>query len=55
MKGFQAKREIAVTGYVDRRTLDRLHAMTRTPTADELANRFPGSTCTPTRGSTRGA
>ncbi len=46
VKGFQAKRGIAVTGYVDRRTLARLHAMTHTPTADELANRFPGSTTT---------
>ena len=42
VKGFQAKREIAVTGYVDQRTLDRLAAMTHTPTADELANRQPG-------------
>jgi len=42
VRGFQEKRRIAVTGYVDRRTLDRLHAMTHTPTADELANRFPG-------------
>jgi len=41
VKGFQAKREIAVTGYVDQRTLDRLAGMTRTPTADELANRLP--------------
>ena len=39
VRGFQAKREIAVTGYVDRRTLGRLHAMTHTPTADELADR----------------
>ena len=46
IKGFQAKREIAVTGYVDRRTLRRLHAMTREPTADELANKLPGSTTT---------
>ena len=46
MKGFQEKREIAVTGYVDRRTLDRLSAMTRTPTSDELANKLPGSTST---------
>jgi peptidoglycan hydrolase-like protein with peptidoglycan-binding domain len=38
VKGFQAKRGIAVTGVVDRRTLDRLHAMTRTPTSDELKN-----------------
>jgi hypothetical protein len=42
LKGFQEKREIAETGVVDRRTLDRLHGMTRTPTADELANRLPG-------------
>ena len=47
VKGFQAKREIPVTGYVDQRTLDRLHAMTRTPTDDELANALPGSTSTP--------
>ena len=46
VKGFQDKREIAVTGYVDQRTLDRLNAMTRTPTADELANRLPGSAST---------
>jgi len=43
VKGFQAKREIAVTGYVDQRTLDRLLGMTRDPTADELANKLPGS------------
>lgn len=42
VRGFQAKRGIAVTGYVDQRTLDRLDAMTREPTTDELANRFPG-------------
>ena len=46
VRGFQAKREIAVTGYVDRRTLNRLAEMTRTPTADELANRQPGNTYT---------
>lgn len=46
VRGFQAKREIAVTGYLDQRTLDRLTAMTRTPTADELANRLPTSTAT---------
>jgi lipoprotein-anchoring transpeptidase ErfK/SrfK len=46
VKGFQQKREIAVTGYVDRRTMDRLAAMTRTPTANELANKLPGSTTT---------
>ena len=46
IKGFQAKREIAVTGYVDQRTMTRLQDMTRTPTADELANKLPGSTST---------
>ena len=34
VRGFQAKRGIPVTGGVDRRTLDRLHAMTATPTHD---------------------
>lgn len=46
VRGFQDKRQIAVTGYVDQRTLNRLAAMTRTPTAEELANKFPGSTST---------
>ena len=46
VKGFQAKREIPVTGLVDQRTLDRLHAMTRTPTDDELHNITIGSTST---------
>ena len=46
IKGFQEKRQIAVTGYVDQRTLNRLHAMTRMPTRDELANKLPGSTST---------
>ena len=41
VRGFQAKRQIPVTGDVDRRTLDRLRAMTRTPTEDELYNRVP--------------
>ncbi len=41
VKGFQAKREIPVTGEVDQRTLDRLHGMTRTPTANELNNITP--------------
>ncbi|WP_341229872.1 L,D-transpeptidase family protein [Nocardioides salarius] len=36
VRGFQAKREIPVTGEVDRRTLDRLLATTREPTTDEL-------------------
>ena len=42
LKGFQAKRGLAATGYVDRLTQQRLLAMTREPTSDELANRFPG-------------
>jgi peptidoglycan hydrolase-like protein with peptidoglycan-binding domain len=49
VKGFQGKREIAVTGYVDQRTLNRLAAMTRRPTADELANKLPGGTSTNAR------
>jgi peptidoglycan hydrolase-like protein with peptidoglycan-binding domain len=49
VKGFQDKREIAVTGYVDQRTLNRLADMTRTPTSDELANKLPGSTSTNAR------
>ena len=39
VRGFQAKREIPVTGEVDRRTLDRLAAMTTEPTTAELHNR----------------
>jgi lipoprotein-anchoring transpeptidase ErfK/SrfK len=39
VRGFQAKRKIPVTGYVDRRTLTRLHAMTTRPSAAELANK----------------
>jgi len=49
VKGFQEKRTLAETGYVDQRTLDRLHAMTRTPTRDELANRLPGDLHTSAR------
>jgi peptidoglycan hydrolase-like protein with peptidoglycan-binding domain len=41
VRGFQAKRQIPVTGEVDQRTLDRLRAMTHTPTSDELHNRIP--------------
>ncbi|MBO0842887.1 MAG: murein L,D-transpeptidase [Nocardioides sp.] len=41
VRGFQAKRGIAVTGFVDQRTLDRLDAMTRKPTKDELTNTPP--------------
>jgi hypothetical protein len=49
VRGFQAKRRIAVTGYVDQRTLNRLEGMTSTPTGDELANRLPGNTSTHAR------
>ncbi|HWJ66299.1 MAG TPA: L,D-transpeptidase family protein [Nocardioides sp.] len=41
VRGFQAKRGFAVTGEVDRRTLDRLHAMTREPSPAELTNQPP--------------
>jgi peptidoglycan hydrolase-like protein with peptidoglycan-binding domain len=44
VRGFQAKREIPVTGEVDRRTRDRLHGMTTTPSAAELANQLGGNT-----------
>ncbi len=39
--GFQAKRGLPETGAVDRTTRDRLRAMTRTPTQDDLHNRVP--------------
>jgi peptidoglycan hydrolase-like protein with peptidoglycan-binding domain len=39
--GFQAKRGYPVTGQADKRTYDKLIAMTRRPTADELANVKP--------------
>ena len=42
VKGFQEKRKIAVTGYVDQRTLNRLHEMTRTPTAGRAGQPAPG-------------
>jgi peptidoglycan hydrolase-like protein with peptidoglycan-binding domain len=38
VKGFQGKRQIPVTGNVDRRTLDRLDAMTMTPSHDAMFN-----------------
>lgn len=38
VRGFQAKRGFPVTGEVDRRTLDRLHEMSREPTRAELTN-----------------
>ncbi len=41
VKSFQTKRGIPVTGEVDQRTLDRLGAMTRKPTSDELNNVKP--------------
>lgn len=41
VRGFQAKRRIAVTGAVDQRTLDLLHEMTREPTRGELTNQPP--------------
>jgi peptidoglycan hydrolase-like protein with peptidoglycan-binding domain len=41
VKGFQAKRAIPVTGVVDQRTLDRLTAMTTTPSHDEMHNIQP--------------
>lgn len=41
VRGFQGKRGIPVTGNVDQRTLDRLAAMTRTPTHDEKHNIKP--------------
>lgn len=44
VRGFQAKRGFEVTGEVDRRTLDRLHAMTREPTRAELTNQPPPGT-----------
>jgi peptidoglycan hydrolase-like protein with peptidoglycan-binding domain len=43
VRGFQEKREIPVTGEVDQRTLDRLHAMTTEPTEAELANEVPST------------
>jgi peptidoglycan hydrolase-like protein with peptidoglycan-binding domain len=41
VRGFQAKRQVPVTGKVDRRTLDLLVGMTTDPTPDELANKLP--------------
>ncbi len=41
VKGFQAKRQIPVTGEVDQRTLDRLHAMTYEPTYEQMHNITP--------------
>jgi peptidoglycan hydrolase-like protein with peptidoglycan-binding domain len=44
VEGFQAKREIPVTGEVDQRTMDRLLGMTTEPTAAELANQLGENT-----------
>lgn len=41
VKGFQAKREIPVTGEVDQRTMDRLEAMTSAPTHEAMFNIEP--------------
>ena len=44
VEGFQAKREIPVTGEVDQRTMDRLLAMTSEPTEAELSNQLGDNT-----------
>ncbi|WP_310961394.1 L,D-transpeptidase family protein [Nocardioides terrisoli] len=49
VRGFQAKRGIAVTGYVDPRTRHRLDAMTHAPTTAELENRLTPMGNTPGR------
>ncbi len=41
VRGFQAKRAIPVTGDVDERTLERLHAMTSTPTHEQMHGATP--------------
>jgi peptidoglycan hydrolase-like protein with peptidoglycan-binding domain len=41
VRGFQGKREIPVTGKVDRRTLERLQSMTQTPSHDAMFNIEP--------------
>ncbi|CAM3148509.1 L,D-transpeptidase family protein [Nocardioides dubius] len=46
VRGFQAKREIPVTGEVDQRTMNRLLAMTHEPTKAELFNLAPPSAST---------
>lgn len=46
VSGFQAKRGLPALGYVDKATLKRLHAMTRMPTKDELANKISDGTWT---------
>ncbi len=49
VEGFQVKRGLPVLGYVDAATMDRLVAMTRPPTADELANRVSDGSFTHAR------
>jgi peptidoglycan hydrolase-like protein with peptidoglycan-binding domain len=44
VRGFQAKRAIPVTGEVDERTLQRLHAMTSTPTYEQMHGVTPTTT-----------
>lgn len=46
VRGFQGKRGLPRTGYVDRTTLDRLHAMSRVPTSAELRNKPTDGTWT---------
>lgn len=46
VRGFQAKRGLPDLGYVDKATLKRLHAMTREPTKNELANKVSDGTWT---------
>lgn len=50
VRGFQQKRGIPVTGAVDQTTLDRLYAMTRRPSANELANKPHGNVTGSTAG-----
>ncbi len=50
IRGFQTKRGIPVTGEVDQRTLDKLHAMTRKPSADELRNKLPSKDTSKAKG-----
>lgn len=46
VKGFQGKRGIPQTGYVDRVTLAKLHAMSHAPTSAELQNKPTDGTWT---------
>ena len=50
VKQFQDKRQIPVTGEVDQRTMDKLSAMTRKPTNDELNNVKPTAAPVPAAG-----